>query len=176
MRRGLFCNICYFCLINSILMIQRIQTLYLAGSMIACILLFFLPVARFFNEPQGTYLFFVAGVRYLEDPTSLLYFWQTFPLALLTGLSLILVVAAIFLYKNRKLQVLMVNIAFLLHVALIMLIYFYYIGHFQHLFKVATPSYLPGVFVPVVSLFLLVLASRAIRKDEALVKAADRLR
>jgi hypothetical protein len=44
------------------------------------------------------------------------------------------------------------------------------------LFKVQQPSYQFGIFLPVISLLLLVLASRAIRKDEALVKSADRLR
>jgi hypothetical protein len=105
-----------------------------------------------------------------------LYFWGTFPLLVLVILSLILTLTAIFLYKNRKTQLLLVNVAFLLHIVLIGLIFLYYVGHFEVAFKVAQPSYQAGIFLPIVSLLLLILASRAIRKDEALVKSADRLR
>jgi hypothetical protein len=43
------------------------------------------------------------------------------------------------------------------------------------LFKTA-PSYQFGIFFPLVSLVCIIMASRAIRKDEALVKSSDRLR
>jgi hypothetical protein len=157
-------------------MIQRIQTIYLSGVMIACLMVFFMPLAKYISDTQGTYLFFITGVRYLVAPPLTLYFWQTFPLAALVALSLLLTIISIFLYKNRKTQVLLVNVTFLLHIVLILLIFLFYVSHFETLFKVQQPSYQFGIFLPVISLLLLVLASRAIRKDEALVKSADRLR
>ncbi len=157
-------------------MIQRIQTIYLSGVMIASILLFFMPVARYISDVQGTYLFFITGIKYLVAPPLTLYFWVTFPLLLLVSVSLILTLAAIFLYKNRKIQLLLVNLGFLLQIVIILLTFFYYAGHFASMVKVSQPSYQAGIFMPIASLLLLVLASRAIRKDEAMVKSVDRLR
>ncbi len=37
-------------------------------------------------------------------------------------------------------------------------------------------SYGPGIFFPIISLLFILLANRAIRKDENLVRAADRIR
>jgi len=37
-------------------------------------------------------------------------------------------------------------------------------------------TYQFGMYIPLISLVFLVLASRAIRKDEALIKSSDRLR
>jgi hypothetical protein len=156
-------------------MIQRVQTLYLSIVVIACISLFFFPITKYFNDVQGTYVFFITGMRYMIEPPITVNFWLTFPLLLFTVFSLILALSAIFLYKKRGVQLWFVNITFLLHVALIILIFLYYINHFETLFN-TKPSYQFGVFIPLVSLVCIILASRAIRKDEALVKSSDRLR
>ena len=156
-------------------MIQRVQTLYLSIVVIACISLFFFPITKYLNDVQGTYVFFITGMKYMIEPPITVNFWLTFPLLLLVIFSLILALAAIFLYKKRGLQLWFVNISFLLHVALIILIFLYYINHFETLFN-TKPSYQFGIFIPLVSLVCIILASRAIRKDEALVKSSDRLR
>jgi hypothetical protein len=156
-------------------MIQRIQTLYLSIIVIACISLFFFPITKYFNDVQGTYVFFITGMKYMIEPPITVNFWLTFPLLLFVVFSLVLTMAAIFLYKKRGVQLWFVNIAFLLHVALILLIFLYYINHFETLFN-TKPSYQFGVFIPLVSLVCIIMASRAIRKDEALVKSSDRLR
>jgi hypothetical protein len=156
-------------------MIQRVQTLYLSIVVIACISLFFFPITKYFNDVQGTYVFFITGMKYMIEPPITVNFWLTFPLLLLTVFSLILALSAIFLYKKRGVQLWFVNIAFLLHVALILLVFLYYINHFETLFK-TKPSYQFGVFIPLVSLVCIIMASRAIRKDEALVKSSERLR
>ena len=156
-------------------MIQRMQTLYMSIVVIACISMFFFPIARYFNDVQGTYVFFITGMKYMIEPPVTVNFWLTFPLLILVVSSLILIVAAIFLYKKRGLQLWFVNITFLLHIALIILIFLYYINHFETLFN-TRPSYQFGIFIPLISLLGIILASRAIRKDEALVKSSDRLR
>jgi hypothetical protein len=156
-------------------MIQRIQTLYLSIALIACISLFFFPITRYFNDVQGTYVFYITGVQYMIDPPITVNFWLTFPLIIIVVSSAFLTLAAIFLYKKRGVQLWFVNIAFLLQVALIILVFLYYINHFETLFK-TRPSYQFGIFVPLICLICIVMASRAIRKDEALVKSADRLR
>ena len=156
-------------------MIQRIQTLYMSIVVVASMSLFYFPITKYLNDVRGTYVFFITGVKYMIDPPITVNFWLTFPLLLLVVISLFLILAAIFLYKKRSLQLWFVNISFLLHVALIILVFFYYIGHFESMFN-TNPSYQFGIFIPLVSLVCIILASRAIRKDEALVKSADRLR
>ena len=156
-------------------MIQRIQTLYLAIVVAACILLFFFPLAEYLNDVQGSYVFYITGVRYMMDPPITVQFWTTFPLMLLVILTLALAFISIFLYKKRRVQVLLVNVAFLLKIILISLVLLYYNGHFEKLYN-APISYKFGIFIPLVSLGFLILASRAIRKDESKVRATDRLR
>jgi hypothetical protein len=156
-------------------MIQRIQTLYVSIAGFACIALLFLPVAKYLNDVQGTYVFFVTGVKYMIDPPITVQFWFTFPLLAIVIISVILLFSAVFLFKNRNLQLWFVNVAFLLHIVLIILLFLYYVNHFESLFNTKS-SYQLGIFIPLVSLVCIILASRAIRKDEALVKSVDRLR
>ena len=156
-------------------MIQRVQTLYMSIVVIACMSLFFFPITKYFNDVQGTYVFFITGMKYMIEPPITVNFWLTFPLLILVVSSLILAMAAIILYKKRGLQLWFVNISFLLHVVLIILIFLFYINKFESLYN-AKPSYQFGIFIPLISLVCIIMASRAIRKDEALVKSSDRLR
>ena len=156
-------------------MIQRIQTLYMSIAVIACISLFFFPITKYFNDVQGTYVFYITGMKYLIEPPITVNFWLTSPLLFLVISSLIITLAAIFLFKKRGLQLWFVNIAFLFHIVLIILIFLYYINHFETLFN-TRPTYQFGIFIPLISLVCIIMASRAIRKDEAMVKSSDRLR
>lgn len=156
-------------------MFQRIQTLYLSIVVIACILLIFFPLAQYIHDTQGIYKFFITGVQYMIDPPIVVHFWWTFPLLILIIASFCLTLFAIFLYKKRRIQLLLVNIVFLLHIIFIGLVFLLYVGLFEKQFN-APNSYQFGIFIPLISLVFLILASRAIRKDEMLVKSADRLR
>ena len=110
------------------------------------------------------------------DPETFINFWATFPLLLVLCILIILPVIAIFSYQKRRLQLLFVNTGILLTIALIAMIFLFYSDYFfQDIVKVR-PDYQFGAFIPLISLVFLVLAFRAIRKDEALVKSADRLR
>jgi hypothetical protein len=158
-------------------MIQRIQTVYLTASVIACVLLFTFPMAKFNNDVQGIYILSAIGIKYLNmvDPPMFVNFWLTFPMLVLAIASIVFTAASILLYKKRRSQLILVNISFLLNIILIALVYLYYTGYVEKLSKVL-PSYQFGIFLPIISMVMLVLANRAIRKDEALVKSADRLR
>jgi hypothetical protein len=156
-------------------MIQRIQTLYLAVAVVCFCLLFFFPVAIYNHEVQGTYQLFVTGMKYIDQQTTI-NFWATFPMALLTGTVVILSGVSIFLFRKRKLQLLLVNICILSTIVLVALIFLFYADHlFKEIVKVQ-PSYQFGGFIPLISLVFLILSFRAIRKDEALIKSTDRLR
>ncbi|MCX6251524.1 MAG: DUF4293 domain-containing protein [Bacteroidetes bacterium] len=157
-------------------MIQRIQTLYLSAAVIALVVLFSFPLANYDKGLAGIYTLSVSGMKYLINPPVYMSFWLTFPMLLIVVAMIILTVTSILLYKKRMTQLLLVNIAFLLNVVLIILIFIYYIEHFRQQLQLPSSHYEFGVYIPLISLVLFILANRAIRKDEVLVRSSDRLR
>ena len=156
-------------------MIQRIQSLYLLLVCIGCILLIFFPLAQYDRGIQGLYVLYAYGLKYAGDTQTLVRPLFTSPLPALLIITFTLVLVSIFLYKKRKIQVLLINTGFLMQMLFIGLVFLYYTGHFEKFLQVQI-SYKAGIFIPLVMLVLLIVASRAVRKDEALVKSTDRLR
>jgi len=146
-------------------MIQRIQTLWLALAGVAGFMTYKLPLWKGV-QANGTTQEFLG-------PQSL----TLFALIVIAGL---LSFAAIFLFKNRKLQKQMTLLAFLLAIIIVPLEYF-----MVESFKSAqqekgvsfTQNYcMIGAILPILMVILLFLAYRGIRKDEKLIKSLDRLR
>ena len=158
-------------------MIQRIQTVYLFIAAVCGILLFFFPVATFYNELAGNYRFLITGVESMDpNPKVQFSFWFTSPLWIIAGITTILTLVTIFLYKNRLLQIRLIAFGILFYILIVILIFLFYTSKIQE-FTQIEPSYRSaGAFFPLVALLFLLLANRSIRKDEAKVKAADRLR
>ena len=134
-------------------MIQRIQTLYLIlTSLVLGLSLFFYPSRLFYTN---------AEVNVCEHPVLLLM------LTLIAAGPL----AVVFLYKKRQLQ-------FVLNRLLILLVLTFWTLHVIGYIKLDSDT--TGQVVPMVgyllSIFLLVLANKAIKRDEDLVRAADRIR
>ncbi|MCX6245452.1 MAG: DUF4293 domain-containing protein [Bacteroidetes bacterium] len=156
-------------------MIQRIQSFYLFVVAVACGSLFFFPMIEYIDPLKGTYKLFATGMKYFMETPVTIFFWETFPLLVLILGSMILALATIFLYKNRRLQFRLVSINVLLNVLLVALVFILYSRIYETRFQIHS-SYQFGIYIPLISLVFLVLATRAIRKDEALVKSTDRLR
>ncbi len=158
-------------------MLQRIQTLYLAIAALACVLLFFFPLAAFFNELEGNYKLFIYGIRSLDpEPRAVFSLFFTLPLIVLVIVSILLTLLTIFSYKKRWLQVRLNAFNVITNIVVIMLIFFYYAPYITGITK-SDPEYnYIGMILPLITLAMLILATRAIKKDEALVKSADRLR
>lgn len=92
------------------------------------------------------------------------------PLLVLVFAMVSSVLAAIFLYTNRQLQMRIVGLAFVLVLAFGGLLVFT-VSQAGEAFKAAWPAFMPALFA-----LLCVLALGGIRSDEKLVKSADRFR
>ena len=158
-------------------MVQRIQTLYLAIVAIACILLFFFPLANYYHEVQGNYKLFIYGIRSMDpEPKVLFSSFFTIPLIFMAVASFIFTVSTIFLFKNRPLQIRLCAFNMLTNIVLVMVIFFFYATRIKTMTMIEPEYNYTGMALPLVSILFLVLANQAIRKDEALVRSADRLR
>lgn len=139
-------------------MLQRIQTLYMTLSAFATgALPFVFELWTLKTDNQATAVFITTSALYLS----------------LFGLVTLLTIISIFSFKKRQNQ-------FVLN-RLTMIFNFILLGFFVY-----RSLNLPGetmvsekgigMFLPAISIFLLVLANKAIKKDEDLVKSVDRLR
>ena len=149
-------------------MIQRIQTLYLLAVVALGIALIWLPVVQFVS-PEGTelqvYELSALGGAPLPGVWGLLLTTMLIPLLALVD---------IFLYKKRVLQA-RLNI----FTAMLCLGYYGVLAIYVWQAKLALGTdwhILPWAAIPLVCFVLTLMATRRILKDEALVRAADRLR
>lgn len=86
---------------------------------------------------------------------------------------IVLSVLTIFLFKNRKLQFVLVRFNILINIILLG-VFGYYTQTLSGETLVSEKEI--GLIIPFVSIVFLYLANKAIRKDEELVKSVDRLR
>jgi hypothetical protein len=110
------------------------------------------------------------------EPKVMFSVFFTFPLIFLAVASFIFSVSTIFLYKRRLLQIRICAFNVLTNIVLIMVVFFFYATRIKTMTLIEPEYNYAGMVLPLVSLVFLVLANRAIRKDEALIKSADRLR
>lgn len=144
-------------------MIQRIQSIYL---------LLILAVSG------G--LVFVFDLWRIENETPV-FAWSliksTNPLHLLIGIAFFVVAllafVSIFLFKNRKLQIALNRFNIVINFILLGLLVYVLLN-----ISGETPVSEKGIgsFLPLASIVLLIMANRAIQKDENLVKSVDRIR
>ena len=150
-------------------MIQRIQTLYLLAVVALGIALIWLPVIQFVTPEEATELqiweLSALGGAPLQGLWGLL---------LTTILIPVLALVDIFLYNKRLLQA-RLNI----FTVLLCLGYYGVLAIYIWLAKVSLGldwHILPSACIPLVCMVLTLMATRRILKDEALVRAADRIR
>ena len=145
-------------------MIQRVQTLYLLGAVLLNLLLFYIPVYQFV---PNTVIENVSATRNYSLSEN----------ALLTILNIgvgVLAFLAIFLFKNRNLQIRLTNLCLLLTAVLTGLLFFVadtLSGGMEMRVK-----YIFGSYLPMIELIVLFIAVRYIKRDENLIRSAERLR
>ena len=144
-------------------MIQRIQSLYL----LICTIL---PIVFIWLIYQND-----LGVIILALP-------DNFDIILaLNVLTSIISFVTIFYYKRRRTQFVLCRLNILLNFSILACFYFVYIQDFGLNFYVTEELFRMEIFdivnlIPIICIFLLVAANRAIKKDEDLIKSMDRIR
>jgi hypothetical protein len=137
-------------------MIQRIQTIYLTlAFVVAGILPFLFPL---WSMSDGKEYFFMQNQVYV----------------ILLGLSTTLTVVSIVSYKKRQNQFVIGRLNIILNLILLGLFVYRSLNVSGETDLVSEKGI--GMFLPIAAIVLLVLANKAIKKDEDLVKSADRLR
>jgi len=137
-------------------MIQRIQTIYL---IVAFLLVGVLP--------------FVFPLWTLSDGKDY-FFMQNQIYAILFGLNTAITVYSIISFKKRQTQFVANRLNIVLNLILLGLFVYHSLNLPGEAVTVSEKGI--GMFLPVLAIVFLVLANKAIKKDEDLVKSVDRLR
>jgi hypothetical protein len=162
-------------------MIQRIQSIYLLLIVVCQSLLFATALATFssyetsFNlSLMGFYKLSSAGNEMLINSYALM------------AMNLVLILFSLFVifsFKNRKKQLRLAGFNFILLCGFIVLMFYSYDNakslldnSFNTQGAELSTTYGIGMILPILSLIFNFLALKGIRKDEELVKSADRIR
>lgn len=138
-------------------MLQRIQTVYMLLVLIALgVLPFVFPLWYNAKQEEVYFMFFPA-------------------FTFLFGASAALTAVSIMNYKNRQRQFVCNRLTMILNVILLGLFVYRTLTVSGEASEIVSEKGI-GMFLPIVSIVLLVLANKAIKKDEDLVKSVDRLR
>ncbi|QSW88149.1 DUF4293 domain-containing protein [Flavobacterium endoglycinae] len=138
-------------------MLQRIQTVYLILAFVVTgVLLFFMPL-------------------WTLNTGKPFYFMQDQVYSVLLALSTMLTIVSIISFKKRQNQFVMNRLNIILNLILLGLFLYRSLNLSGETVNAVSEKGI-GMFMPIVSIVLLVLANKAIKKDEDLVKSVDRLR
>jgi hypothetical protein len=137
-------------------MIQRIQTIYLILALVvAGVLPYCFPL---WNMSDGAVIYFMTNMLY----------------TILFGLSTTFSLMSILFYKKRQHQFVLNRLNMILNLILLGLFVYHSLNLSGETVMVSEKGI--GMFLPIVAIVFLVLANKAIKKDEDLVKSVDRLR
>lgn len=140
-------------------MLQRIQTVYLLFAVLCYTAMFILPIrTAFTNDSTG-----------VNEP--IMYLYHNGVLSILAGLGILVALITIFLYGNRRVQAMLALLGAFNALGLLALIG---LGMSQHPENI--DHWGLGVIMPLLALVFSLLAFRGIKRDDKLVRSADRLR
>lgn len=156
-------------------MIQRIQSLFLFLTLSACVLMFFFPVAEFLSDLHYYKLYILEFQNMVPTTEQIFSNYFTFPLIGFAAIIGLISFVAIFMYKKRRVQLLLIKICILLNIILIVGVFF---GYPEVISKQINTEASFGIssYFSLISLVFLILANRGIKRDEKLIRSADRLR
>jgi hypothetical protein len=157
-------------------MIQRKQTIYLFFAGLVTLILLFIPFGKLTIEGEPCFEYNAFVVKTISEGTVISgTIWN----AVLLIATSVLSFSSIFLYKNRKFQTQAISFNMLVILAAlctIMYIYPNFIFPKNINLVDAKLNYNYTIIISFVSAIGLFLAKKAIAKDEAMIRSADRLR
>jgi len=150
-------------------MIQRLQSLYLLLTTLLSLLFLKSGFIAFSDGSDSVINFTIAGISGVSEPLM-----KTIPVTLLIIIIPVLSLITIFLFKNRRLQLILSKLLLALVSVFIIVVMFYSYAVVSRY----NAELIPGIrmAVPFIQLFLVFMAYRGIKKDDDLVKSYDRLR
>lgn len=148
-------------------MIQRKQTLFLLAVAVIAIIQFFIPFQTLIFETKVWPICLMPGCSTDVMGTNI------YAPMIINCLVLILSIAVIFLYKNRVLQYKLANLLILFSVFIVGL---FFLLSFVKEGTEGAINYQIGSFLPIIAAIFAFLAAHFIKKDEQLVRSADRIR
>ncbi|WP_256012925.1 DUF4293 domain-containing protein [Desertivirga xinjiangensis] len=155
-------------------MIQRIQTLWLFLATTALLALFLFPYIQFTDATGVAKAIKITGL-YHYTGTDVVLDDSFTVLTIATVLVALLPLIIVFFYANRKKQ-----LTFSYLTIVVILVYTFWLVQTAKSviedIQLEFQNYGIGVMLPSVAILFVVLAIRGIRRDEKLVKSADRLR
>ena len=158
-------------------MIQRIQSLYLLLAAIITVIVVFIPIGYIYTDEAS--LVFTSFVLKEDIPNGAVKM-QTLYIAIMLFVSAALSIYALFNYKNRRKQTKINNFnMILLFVGLVLMLYVFPDVVFSREDYLSNPeefNFNYWIMIGVLPPFFIFLANRAIKKDENMVRSADRLR
>ncbi len=164
-------------------MLQRVQTLFLLATLLLCVALMYLPIYELAQEQTSTAVSAPASDPIGTDASIAIdgqvqnkrfTIFSSAILALINGAVGVLALLGVFLFKKRNLQIRVSNLALLLNCIFLGLVFFS--ADAVSSTTNAKVHYLYGSYFPIIGIVFLFLAVRFIKRDEELVRSADRLR
>lgn len=152
-------------------MFLRIQSLFLTLSIVSAVVALMFPYSVTLSpESDGVIQSTSYFQKVIDNPQGEISVRTNYiPLSILL-LAVFLSVFSLFGFRNRVAQYKLTRFTILIYLALVL--YLFYSSSDD----TTIMQYKPGIYFPIYSAVLVFLASIFIRKDENLVKAADRLR
>jgi len=160
-------------------MIQRIQTIYLLFASALTGLTAYFDLAVYYSGDQEIYKYKLLGMEAAAEGESFVP-GNWIVQVVLVAASALLALFILFKFKNRKLQLKLGQLNYLLLAAIVLSVYFS-VKNLEHLDPLAEIEnlkavYWIGFYLPVAAIAFQFLAIRGIKRDEALVKSVERLR
>jgi len=155
-------------------MIQRIQTLFLLLAAVFTALTFAFPFASFMHEGIKVVQLNAFSLSLVEPAQGYDIGTNVFAIGTLSAIITVLCTFTIMLFSNRVLQIRFTTYT-------LILIVLHIIAIASYIFIIASKDELDfapefGVISQIVSLILVFLALKRIKKDEALIRSVDRIR
>jgi len=149
-------------------MIQRIQSIFLLLASASAFALLAVPFGTT-TEPVAESAIYMDSVYNIQDNIGLL---------VLFCVAGALAFASIFMFKNRKSQLIVGRLAIVANIIGFILVIVFYVNNGAELkgLSVNDQENYFGFSLPLIFLVFAILAQRAISKDDELVRSSDRLR